>query len=164
MSFVASRQRLFMCVTDKAEAPRLPTNGQREPSAGCSLPPSHLPAHQKETQVCPHIHPPPVNNEHLSQAAMFTYTHVWPAAGWTRRSGWPQWRCCCRRAVKHVSGWCSTWLDRRDERWPGQGSSACCLTPQICYMCTALLPTCSRSVFKKHSLLQKTARWELHSH
>lgn len=46
-----------MCVTDKAEASRLPTNGQREPSAGCSLPPTYLPAHQKETQVCPHIHP-----------------------------------------------------------------------------------------------------------
>lgn len=42
-------------VTDKAEASTLPTYGQRESSAGCSLSLSHLPAHQKETPVSPRI-------------------------------------------------------------------------------------------------------------
>lgn len=42
-------------VTDEAEASRLPTYGQRESSAGCSLSLSHLPAHQKETPVLSHI-------------------------------------------------------------------------------------------------------------
>lgn len=40
-----------LCVADKAEAPTLPTYGQRESSAGGSLSLSHLPAHQKETPV-----------------------------------------------------------------------------------------------------------------
>lgn len=38
---------------------------------------------------------------------------------WTRRSGWPPWRCCCPRVGRRVSGWCSTWWDRRAERSPG---------------------------------------------
>lgn len=44
-----------LCVTDKAEASTLPTYGQRESSAGCSLSLSHLPAHQKETPVSPRV-------------------------------------------------------------------------------------------------------------
>lgn len=47
---------MCLCVTDKAEASTLPTYGQRESSAGCSLPLSHLPAHQKEAPVSPHMH------------------------------------------------------------------------------------------------------------
>ncbi len=52
-------------------------------------------------------------------------------AGWTQRSGWRRWRCCCLRAVKRASGWCSTWLDRRDERSPSE-----CFWPAayFCYM------------------------------
>lgn len=44
---------LKSCVpfADKTEASRLPANGQRESSAGCSLSVPHLLAHQKETQV-----------------------------------------------------------------------------------------------------------------
>lgn len=38
---------------------------------------------------------------------------------WTRRSGWPPWRCCCPRVERRVSGWCSTWWDRRAERSQG---------------------------------------------
>lgn len=47
---------MFVCVTDKAEASTLPTYGQRESSAGCSLSLSHLPAHQKEAPVSPHMY------------------------------------------------------------------------------------------------------------
>lgn len=44
---------LKSCVpfADKTETSRLPANGQRESSAGCSLFVPHLLAHQKETQV-----------------------------------------------------------------------------------------------------------------
>lgn len=56
-----------------------------------------------------------------------TVLMVWPPAGWTQRSGWPRWRCCCPRAVKRASGWCSTWWGRRDERSPGQSPLASCL-------------------------------------
>lgn len=63
----------------------------------------------------------PVHEERPSQAAVFypdSVLHV--LTGWTPRSGWPPWRCCSPRAAKRASGWCSTWLDRRGERSPGQ--------------------------------------------
>lgn len=74
--------------------------------------------------------PTPVHGERPSQAAVFHPDSVGRVlTGWTPRSGWPPWRCCSLRAAKRASGWCSTWLDRRDERSLGQGSSARRFTP-----------------------------------
>lgn len=118
--FCGFQTKMFVCVTDKAEASRLPAYGQRESSAGCSLSPSHLPAHQKETPVRRHIRPHPSIMSIPHKQQCYTCIPSVSPAGWTRRSGWRQWRCCCLRAVKRASGWCSTWSDRRDERSPGQ--------------------------------------------
>lgn len=50
----ASDKTVFF--TDKTEASRLSSYGQRESPAGCSLSFPHLSAHQKETQVNTHIY------------------------------------------------------------------------------------------------------------
>lgn len=105
-------------VTDETEASRLPTYGQRKSSACSSFSFPYLPPHQKETPVSVHTHTRKKNISVRSSQYKCIVT-VCPA-GWTQRSGWPQWRCCCPRAVRRVSGWCSTWLGQRDERSPSE--------------------------------------------